>query len=177
VTPTTPTPITEELIQKLVVKYTNIFMSRFPELQLRVFRSWSGQPPIADVPEELRPTLPETPMVSGLFFDIGTDYRIGINKNYAIAGQLMTFFHEYGHACYKRETNEPIDNFNALIRTETAALLSSLRLADAEGLPEIAFLAVDAARTAAPMGTVYQKAMDNVQTDPLWIKYSQRPSA
>ncbi len=64
-----------------------------------------------------------------------------------------------------------------MIRTETAALLSSLRLADAEGLPEVAYLAVDAARTAAPMGTVYQKAMDKVQTDPLWIKYSQRPSA
>jgi hypothetical protein len=172
-----PTPITEELLQNLVKKHSDIFMARFPNIHLRVFRSWSGQPPIADVPEELRPTLPETPMVSGLFFDIGTDYRIGINRNYTIAGQLMTFFHEYGHACYKREANEPIDNINALIRTETAALLSSLRLADAEELPEIAYLAVDAARTAAPMGTVYQKAMDNVQTDPLWIKYSQRPSA
>jgi hypothetical protein len=88
----------------------------------------------------------------------------------------MTFFHEYGHACYRRDANEPIDNIDAMVRTETAALLSSLRLADAERLPEIAYLAVDAARAAAPMGTVYQKAMDNVQTDPLWIKYSQRPS-
>src|SRR6266481_6895176 len=143
---TAPTPITEELLQNLVRKHLDIFMSRFPKIQLRVFRTWSGLPPMDDVSEDLRPFLPDAPTVSGLFFNIGKDYRIGINKNYTIPAQLMTFFHEYGHAWYRREANEQIDNTDALIRTETAALLSSLRLADAEGLPEIAYLAVDAAR-------------------------------
>ncbi len=39
---TTPTSITEELLQNLVRKHSDIFMSRFPKIQLRVFRTWSG---------------------------------------------------------------------------------------------------------------------------------------
>jgi hypothetical protein len=171
-----PIPITEELLQELVRKYTTIFETRFPRLQLRVFRSFSGKPPIDDVPEEWLPALPNTPVVSGLFFNVGRDYRIGINKGYDPAGQLMSFFHEYGHARFRRETNEPIDNTDKLIRTEAAAIRCSLELADAEGLPEVAYLAVDTARTAAPMGTVYQKAMEEVQNDQLWVKYSNRSS-
>jgi hypothetical protein len=172
---TTPTPITEELLQNLVRKHSDIFMSRFPKIQLRVFRTWSGRPPMDDVPEELRPLHEPTP-VSGFFMNIGRDYRIGINKNLIISAQVVAFFHEYGHARYRREANEQIDNEGALIKTETAALLSSLQLADAEGLPEVAYLAVDIARKAASMGSVYQTAMDKVQTDPLWEKYSNRPN-
>lgn len=171
---TAPTPITEELLQKLVTKYSNIFMSRYSRIQLRVFRTWSGLPPMDDVPEELRPDTGGATIASGLFFNVGTDYRIGINKNLTISAQLAAFFHEFGHARYRQEANEQIDNQGALIRTETAALLSSLQLADAEGLPEIAYLAVVIARAAASMGSVYQTALDNVQTDPLWVKYSNQ---
>jgi hypothetical protein len=171
----TSTLITEELLQSLVKKYSDTFMSRFPKTHLTVCRTWTGLPPLDDVPQELWPIM-QPPPVSGVFVNIGADYRIDINKNVTLPGQLMTFFHEYGHACYRREVNEPIDNIDALIRTETAALLRSLRLADEEGLSEIAYLAVDAARAAAPMDAVYQKTFDNVQADPLWIKYSQRSS-
>ena len=167
------TPITEELLQSLVLKYQNAFMEQFPTLHLTVERTFSGRPRTDDVPFELLPALPEAPVVSGLFFNIDTDYRIGITKNNSLPGQLMTFFHEYGHACYRQKTNEAIDNPDAKIRTETAALRCSLRLADAEGLPEVAYLAVDAAHSAALISPEYKTALENVQNDPLWQKYSK----
>ncbi len=162
--------VTEDVLQALIAKYRNKFVTRFPKLQLTVHFTPNGQPP---TPEEVR-TTPETREVSGLFAKVGRDYRIGINQNSPLHIKLLTFFHEYGHAIYRRQANEAIDNTDALIRTETEALLSSLRLSDEEGLPDIAYLAVNAARVAALTDPVYQTAMENATTDPLWQKYSKQ---
>ena len=162
------TEITVKVLNDIVDKYIDKFVKRFPKLIMQVHFTSNGQPPI---PPELWDAEAEIPR-SGRFLKVGNQYRIGINNDLILPAQLMTFFHEYGHAVYRREANEAIDNREALIRTETAALLSSLRLSDEEGLPEIAFLAVTSARVLAPTDTVLQTAMENVKNEPLWQKYS-----
>ncbi len=165
-----PAEFTVELLHAFVDKYIDEFIKRFPRLIMNVYFTPNGQPPI---PDELWDAEAEKP-VSGRFLKAGNEYRIGINNGLILPAQLMSFFHEYGHAVYRRETNEPIDNTDALIRTETAALLSSLRLSDEERLPHIAYLAVKAARVAALTDPVYQTAIENVKNNPLWQKYSEQ---
>jgi hypothetical protein len=163
---------TVELVYAIVDKYIDQFIKRFPDTIMKVYFEPTGQP---EMPPELWDDDAET-VVSGRFLKVNNEYRIGVNNQLGLPGHLLAFFHEYGHAEYRRETNEEIIDTPALIRTETAALRSSLRLADAEKLPEVAYLAVDAAHTLATMGPVYQAAMERMQTDPLWEKYSKRPS-
>lgn len=162
--------IDEETLANCISKYKTIFETRFNKLTLSVYFTSNGQPP---TPDDCRST-PETTKVTGLFVKVGRDYRIGIYQNQPLKSQLLAFFHEYGHAVYRREASEPIDNEYALIRTETAALSKSLELADIEGLPEIAILAVRAAILLSELaGPVYLAAMNNVKNSPLWLKYSQ----
>lgn len=111
--------------------------------------------------------------MSGRFLKVGNEYRIGINNHSTFPVQLLIFFHGYGHAVYRREANEEIIDEPSLIRTETAALLSSLKLADQEGLPSIAFSAVKGARLLAQNDKVYRFAMDNLSGNPLWQKYAK----
>ncbi len=167
-----PTEITVKVLNDIVDKYIDKFVKRFPKLIMQVHFTSNGQPP---TPPDLWDAEAEKP-VSGRFLKVGNEYRIGINNDLILPAQLMTFFHEYGHAVYKREANEAIDNSHALIRTETAALLSSLRLSEEEGLPEIAYLSVYGARQAALTDPIYQAAIKNVEADPLWQKYSEQPS-
>ena len=165
-----PIEITVESIYAFVDKYIAKFIKRFPKLTMNVYFTPNGQPPI---PDELWDAEAEKP-VSGRFLKVGNEYRIGINNGLMLPAQLMSFFHEYGHAVYRREANEAIDNTDALIRTETAALRSSLQLSDEEGLPHIALLAVNAARVAALTDPVYQTAIENVASNLLWQKYSKQ---
>jgi hypothetical protein len=116
------TQVSEELLQALISKYKSAFERRFRKLQLSIYFTATGQPP---APDEYRNT-PETTEASGLFVKVENDYRIGIKQNMPVEMKLLTFFHEYGHAVYRREANEAIDNEGALARTETAALLKSL---------------------------------------------------
>ena len=164
------TEISEQTLETLVAKYKCIFETKFPNLQLSVYFTPNGQPP---TPDEYRNT-PETTEAMGLFVKVDKDYRIGIRQNQSVELRLLTFFHEYGHAMYRRETNEAIDNPEALVRTETAALLKSLELADAEGLSEIALHAVGLALLLASKNPdpVYRAAFNNVKKNPLWLKYS-----
>jgi hypothetical protein len=92
--PQTTQIISKEKLQTLVLKYRDVFITRFPKLDLNVHFTSSGQPPI---PEEFR-TIPETMEVSGFFVKVGREYRIGVNNRLVLPAQLMTFFHEYGHA-------------------------------------------------------------------------------
>jgi hypothetical protein len=163
------TQVSEELLQTLVSKYKGIFENRFRRLELSIHFTATGQPP---TPLEYRNT-PESTVMTGSFVKVGREYRIGINQNMYREAQLFAFFHEYGHAVYRRESCEEINTYEAKIRTETAALLKSLELADAEGLPEIARLAVRSARECAlQYGADYQAAMDNVKDNSLWLKYA-----
>jgi hypothetical protein len=164
--------ISKGILELLISKYKDAFETRFNKLQLSVHFTSNGQPP---TPDEYRNT-PETTEVAGSFVKVGRDYRIGINLNLSVELQLLSFFHEFGHAMYRREANEAIDSKEAQIRTETAALSKSLELADIEGLPQIARLAVHSANLLAITGSdsVYSAALDNVRNKPLWLKYSRR---
>jgi hypothetical protein len=128
----------------------------------------TGQPP---VPPEFRDSL-MTSSVSGLFIKVSNKYVIGINNKLMLPAQLSTFFHEYGHAVYRCTSGEEITDEGSLTRTETAAMLSSLRLTDREGLPEIATVSVFMIREAAKFGGAHQKAFENVTMDSLWSKYA-----
>jgi hypothetical protein len=161
--------IDKEMLDALITKYKGVFEAQFNQLQLNVYFTSNGQPP---TPDDYRNT-PETTEAAGLFVKVDKDYRIGINEKLSVELRLMAFFHEYGHAVYRCQANEPIDNKEALIRTETAALLKSLELADIEGLPQIARLAVQSACLFA-MDPVYQAAVNNVKSNSLWLKYSYR---
>lgn len=163
------TQISEGTLEALITKYKGIFETRFKTLQLNVYFTPNGQPP---TPDDCR-NMPETAEVTGLFVKVGRDYRIGINQNSSLELRLLTFFHEYGHALYRREAGEAIDNRGALIRTETAALEKSLELADIEGLPRIALLAVCGAHLAAKTDPAYRAAITNTKNHPLWLKYGQ----
>jgi hypothetical protein len=167
------TQISEAMLEALIAKYKADFETRFRPLQLSVHFTSNGQPP---TPEEIR-TTPETIEGAGSFVKVGRDYRIGIKQNLSVEARLLAFFHEYGHAVYRRQASELIDNKEAKIRTETAALRTSLELAEKEGLSQIAFLAVHNARQHALLYEgEYQAAMDNARDNPLWLKYSNNPN-
>jgi hypothetical protein len=154
--------ISEQTLETLIAKYKWVFETRFPKLTLSVHFTLNGR-----APDE-----PEAAEATGSFSNEGKDYRICIKQHQIVALQILTFFHEFGHALYRREANEIIDNMPALIRAETAALKKSLELADTEGLPQIGRLAVVGAKLAAMASTEYHEAMNNVKDSPLWLKYS-----
>jgi hypothetical protein len=151
-----------------VDKYVDIFVKNFPTTIMEVHFSPTGQPP---VPPDFCDSLMTSPM-SGRFIKVYNKYLIGINNDLTLSAQLATFFHECGHAMYRCTTAEDILDEDSLTRTETAAMLSSLRLPDEEGLPEIAAISVLTIREAAKFGGAYQKAFVNIATDPLWLKYA-----
>ena len=96
--------------------------------------------------------------MSGRFVKVYNQNLIDINDHLQLPAQLSTFFHEYGHAMYRRTAAEEIIDEESLTRTETAATLSSLRLPDQEGLPEIATVSVLMIREAAKFGGAHQKS-------------------
>lgn len=153
--------IDEKTLEILISKYKHLFETKFPKLQLNIYFTSSGQPPDAE----------ETVEVTGAFVKNGRKYLIGINQNQSVELKLLAFFHEFGHALYRREASEEICDRNALIRTETEALKKSLELADVEGLPQIAAQAVMGALELAAKDPVYQAAMNGVKNSPLWLKY------
>jgi hypothetical protein len=157
-----------EFVYRYVDKYIDSFAKRFPTTVMEVHFTPTGQPP---VPPEFRDSLMTSP-VSGLFIKVSNKHVIGINNQLMLPAQLSTFFHEYGHAAYRCTSGEEITDEESLTRTETAAMLSSLRLPDREGLPEIATVSVFMIREAAKFGGTHQKAFVNIATDPLWLKYA-----
>lgn len=159
-----PTEITVPFIYAVVDKYIDEFVKRFPELIMNVYFTPNGQPPI---PTELWDA-EAAKITSGRFLKVSNEYRIGINNDLILPAQLMTFFHEYGHAVYSREADEAIDNRPALIRTETAAILSSLRLSDKEGLPEIAYLSIYGARQVALRRGLVARRQNRSATETGW---------
>src|SRR5262249_10889473 len=92
-------------------------------------------------------------------------------KQLALPWRLSTFFHEYGHAVYRTESNEDDSEGPGLIRSETAAMLSSLNLPDEEGLREIAIVSATGILAIANYRNEYQQAFESISTNPLWLKY------
>src|SRR6266700_2238920 len=173
-----PTPdissgvINDQLVLDLVQKYADIFTRRFPTVDMRVHFTDTGLPP---TPLGIkRPQAP--PSIAGAFIKVRNNYLIGIQRLLKPTEKLSTFFHEYGHALHRIMTNDDASDGPGLIESETTAMLSSLRLPDCEGLPEVAAVSVVAIRGAANISYEYQKAFEKVSRDPLWLKYGNDSS-
>src|SRR4029077_1895307 len=80
----------------------------------------------------------------GACIKAGNTYLIGVHRLLQPPARLSTFFHEYGHAIYGAESNEDDSEGPGLVLSETAAMLSSLRLPDEEGLSEVAVVSATA---------------------------------
>jgi hypothetical protein len=161
--------IDDQLVLDVIQKYVDDFDARFSPATMRVHINEKGLPPIPPQTKLLR--APQE-IVFGAFIRARNSYLIGIYKMLNPPSKLSTFFHEYGHARYKIETNEEDDEGPGLIRSESVAMRSSLLLPDLEGLLEVATISVKMIRSVAKRGGEYQKAFENVSSDPLWLKYA-----
>ena len=125
--------IDDQLVCDLMQKYADGFTKRFPFAKIKIHFTENGLPPL---PPGIKRDAPEK--VFGAFIKAGNTYLIGIHRQLKLPARLSTFFHEYGHAIYSIESNEDDSEGPGLVCSETAAMLSSLRLPDEEGLPEVA---------------------------------------
>jgi hypothetical protein len=156
--------ITEELLAILIAKYKGIFETDYPELILSIHFTANGQPPKTT----------ETIGVTGAFFKDGRNYRIGINQNQVVELKCLALFHEFGHARYRRQIDEEIVDNNALILSETAALLKSLELACTEEIPQVVSLAIAGAVELAKTDPIYRAALCNAKNSPIFIAALQK---
>src|SRR5580692_4687107 len=114
--------IDNQFVRSLAKKYVDRFDRRFPERFMEVHFTATGVPRLpANVPPR-----PAPGSVYGAFIRVRNRYLIGIHELLMPPAQLSTFFHEYGHAVYKAMTNEDDSEGPALVRSEIAAMLSSL---------------------------------------------------
>src|SRR5260370_4693524 len=125
--------IDDQLVRDVLQKYVGIFDARFSPATMRVHFTENGLPPL---PPGIKRDAPKE--VFGACIKVGNTRLIGIHRLLKPPARLSTFFHEYGHAIYRIESNEDDSEGPGLVRSETAAMLSSLRLPDEEGLQEVA---------------------------------------
>jgi hypothetical protein len=163
---TTPV-ISDQLISDLVQKYTAAFTKRFPFAFIEVHFTENALPPL---PLGIKRDAPKG--VVGATIKAGNTHLIGIHRLLKPPARLSTFFHEYGHAIYRAESNEDDSEGPRLVLSETAAMLSSLRLPDEEGLSEVAVVSATAILSIVNLRDEYRQAFENISKNPLWLKYA-----
>ncbi len=159
--------IDDQLVRDLIQKYVDAFTKRFPFANIEVHFTENGLPPL---PTGIKRYAPKE--VFGASIKAGDTHLIGIHRRLKPPGRLSTFFHEYGHAIYKIESNEDDSEGPGLVRSEAAAMLSSLCLPDEEGLPEVAIVSVTGILSITNLADEYRQAFENISTNPLWLKYA-----
>lgn len=163
---TTPV-ISDQLVHDVIQKYAEAFTKRFPFAIMEVHFTENGLPPL---PLGTKRKAPKE--VFGASIKAGNAHLIGIHRRLNPLARLSTFFHEYGHATYRIESNEDDSEGPGLVRSETAAMLSSLHLPDEEGLPEVAVVSATGILSAVNLADEYRQAFENISKNPLWLKYA-----
>ena len=110
--------------------------------------------------------------VVGTSIKAGNTHLISVHRLLKPPARLSTFFHEYGHATYREESNEDDSEGTRLVLSETAAMLSSLRLPHEEGLPEVAVVSAAGILVTVNLADEYRQAFENISKNPLWLKYA-----
>jgi hypothetical protein len=159
--------ISNQLVRALIQKYADFFHEQFPFASMNVYFTENGLPPL---PPGVKREAPK--QVFGATIRVGKTQRIGIHRQLPPPARLSTFFHEYGHAVYRTKSNEDDSEGLGLVRSETAAMLSSLNLPDQEGLPEIAVVSAAGILKILNLTDEYRQAFENISTNPLWLKYA-----
>jgi hypothetical protein len=160
--------IDDQLVVDVMRKYTAIFAMRFSAVTIEVHFTHNGLPPLPAGVSRPAPT-----EVFGAKIKVRNTHLIGIHERLKPVAKLSTFFHEYGHAEYREQSGKDDSNEPELVFSEANAMISSLRLADDEGLKEVAAASVEVIRGVVKVGDYYQKAFDLISRDPLWLKYAQ----
>jgi hypothetical protein len=164
----TASVISNELAHDLIRKYARAFVNRFPHAKMDVQFTENGLP---HLPLGKTQDAPEGTV--GACKKAGYTYFIGIHIKLLPLARLSTFFHEYGHATYREVSNEDDSEGPKLVLSETAAMLSSLRLPDEEGLPEVAIVSATGILNSVNLRHEYRRqAFENISTNPLWLKYA-----
>ncbi len=159
--------IDDQLVRDLIPKYVDAFTKRFPFANIEVHFTENGLPPL---PPGIKRDAPKE--VFGAFIKAANTHLIGIHRLLKPPARLSTFFHEYGHAIYRIESNEDDSEGPGLVRSETAAMLSSLRLPDEEGLQEVAVVSAAGILVTVNLADEYRQAFENISKNPLWLKYA-----
>jgi len=159
--------ISNQLVRDLIRKYADAFTKRFPFANIDVHFTENGLPPL---PPGIKRNAPKE--VFGASIKAGNTHLIGIHRLLKPPARLSTFFHEYGHVIYRIESNEDDSEGLGLVRSETAAMLSSLRLPDEEGLPEVAVVSATGILSTVNLTDEYRQAFENISKNPLWLKYA-----
>lgn len=163
---TTPV-ISDQLVCDLAQKYADDFTKRFPFANIEVHFTENGLPPL---PLGIKRDAPKGTV--GACIKAGNTYLIGVHRRLKPPARLSTFFHEYGHATYRAESNEDDSEGPGLVHSEMAAMLSSLCLPDEEGLPEVAAVSAIGILSIVNLRDEYRKAFEHISQNPLWLKYA-----
>jgi hypothetical protein len=164
--------ISHQLVRDLIRKYADVFTTRFPFANMDVHFTENGLPPL---PQGIKRDAPKE--VFGASIKAGNTHLIGIHRQLTPPAQLSTFFHEYGHAVHRVESHEDDSDGPMLVLSETAAMLSSLKLPHEEELPEVAIISARMILSIVNNTDEYRQAFEMISKHPLWLKYGRLTGA
>jgi hypothetical protein len=95
---------------------------------------------------------------------------IVINQNMVPESILTTFFHEYGHACYRHENANSKGKIDA-VSSEAEAIRFSLATLTSEGLDYLGYREAASIKNMAEQEP-YKSAVTKLARDPNWRKFA-----
>jgi hypothetical protein len=155
--------MTREEVQLILHKYVNVWNSANHGCHLWVALANPGA--AITIPDITFGMTKNPQQVAGMNIRVHVQLIV-LREDMTPESLLVTFFHEYGHACYEREHPGAFNE----VDSEAAAICGSLELCVAEGFEELAYREAKSVKGIAA-DEPYRSAIAKLADNELWRKY------